>query len=247
MKTRILIVEDDAALARVLHDNLVLEGFIVDTARSVRIATDKYRDCPPELVVLDIMLPDGDGFEFCAFLRQRDATPVIMLTARSLKVDKLRGLALGADDYVTKPFDLEELLARIHAVLRRTGQDADRLMLGHVAIDFGALSATHGSRQLRLTHREFEILRYLSQHRGRVISREELLTHVWSYRDTPITRSVDHAIARLRRKVERDPHRPSFIHSVHGYGYCLTPDGLTGGAAGPSSQNVFSLPERKPR
>jgi len=229
MKTFILIVEDDAALARVLCDNLTFEGFSVDIASSAREATSKSRDRAPDLVILDVMLPDGNGFALCAHFRQRTGMPVIMLTALSQKSDKLKGLELGADDYVTKPFDLEELLARVHAVLRRTRPDLGLLTLGQVTIDFVELRATCDGHAIHLTHREFEILRYLTQRKGRIVSRDELLSRVWDYTDAPITRSVDHAIARLRKKIERNPHEPSFIHSVHGHGYCLTPDGCAEG------------------
>jgi two-component system response regulator VicR len=227
MKTRILVVEDDAALARVLHDNLTFEGFHVECAATAHQATARSKEFTPDLVVLDVMLPDGDGFELCPFLRHGGRTPIIMLTARSQKPDKLRGLELGADDYITKPFDLEELLARIKVVLRRARPSVERLVLGGVIIDFQALHATDGSRQVQLSYREFDVLRYLAERQGHVVSRSELLSQIWSYADSPLTRSVDHAIARLRKKIEPDPRRPRFIHTVHGDGYCLTPEGRT--------------------
>jgi len=225
MKTRILVVEDDAALARVLRDNLTIEGFQVECAADAREATARSRSFTPDLVVLDVMLPDGHGFDLCGHLRQGGRTSIIMLTAKSQKADKLRGLELGADDYVTKPFDLEELLARIKVVLRRARPSVERLALGTVSIDFRALRASDGGRQLHLSYREFDVLRYLAERQGRVVSRAELLRQIWSYADSPLTRSVDHAIARLRNKIEPDPHRPRFIHTVHGDGYCLTPEG----------------------
>ncbi len=228
MRKRILVIEDDAALARVLTDNLVLDGFAVECAADAHTGMDKARDFAPDLIILDVMLPDGNGFDLCAAIRQGGRTPVIMLTARSQKGDKLQGLALGADDYVTKPFDLEELLARIQAVLRRARPAVEQLRLGPVLIDFVALRASRGPRDLHLTHREFEVLRYLAERRGRVVSRNELLSQIWSYAEAPITRLVDHAIARLRKKVEADPRRPRFIQTVHGDGYCLTPDDSAG-------------------
>lgn len=221
----ILVVEDDEALARVLRDNLRFEGFEVQCATDGRLAIERARQFAPDLVVLDLMLPDYDGFDLCGMLRQEGRTPVIMLSARSQKADKLRGLTLGADDYITKPFDLEELLARIHAVLRRTHPAIRELRLGPVLVDFQALRAVRGSYPIHLSYREFEVLRYLAERQGRIVSRSELLAHIWSYVDVPITRSVDHAIARLRKKVERDPRHPEFIHTVHGDGYCLTPEG----------------------
>jgi DNA-binding response OmpR family regulator len=225
MKTRILVVEDDAALARVLCDNLAFEGFEVECAADAPMAVERTRQFAPDLIVLDVMLPGGDGFNLCRQLRQGGRTAVVMLTARSQKVDKLRGLSLGADDYVTKPFDLEELIARIGAVLRRARPGIDQLVLGNVTIDFKTLHASHGGKTMPLSHREFDVLRYLAERKGHVVSRSELLSQVWSYADTPITRSVDHAIARLRKKIEPDARHPRFIHTVHGDGYCLTPEG----------------------
>ncbi len=229
MGKRILVVEDDAALARVLRDNLIFEGFVVECVADAHAAVEKSKEFSPDLVVLDVMLPDGDGFELCGYLRQGGHSAVIMLTARSQKADKLRGLALGADDYVTKPFDLEELLARIKVVLRRARPGVEQLSIGTVTIDFKTLSARQGTRPMHLSYREFDMLRYLAERRGRVVSRSELLSQIWSYADMPITRSVDHAIARLRKKIEPDPHHPRFIHTVHGDGYCLTPEGQSEG------------------
>jgi two-component system OmpR family response regulator len=180
MKTRILVVEDDGALARVLHDNLSFEGFHVQCAPDAHAALEASKTFSPDLVVLDVMLPDGNGFDLCRNLQRGGRTPVIILTARSMKVDKLRGLALGADDYVTKPFDLEELLARIKVVLRRARPSLKQLTLGGVTIDFEALRATHGDDDIHLSYREFDVLRYLAERRGRVVSRNELLSQIWS-------------------------------------------------------------------
>ena len=223
MKRRILIVEDNVGLASVLSDNLVLEGFEVQTVHDGELAIAKARDFAPDLLVLDVMLPGKDGFELCGLLRQSQRTPIVMLTARSQKPDRLLGLKLGADDYVTKPFDLEELLARIHAVLRRSRPDIERLTLGKVTIDFRALQAWDGDHPIELTHREFELLRYLAERQEVVVGRNQLLREVWGYASAPHTRSVDQAIVRLRKKVEPDPQHPTFIHTVHGDGYCLTP------------------------
>ncbi len=223
MKARILVIEDDRALARVLRDNLAVEGFLVDAVHTLRAAADRMRDTPADLVVLDLTLPDGDGIAFCGSLRQRGGPPMIVLTARSQKADKLKGLAAGADDYVTKPFDLEEFIARIHALLRRTRRKQETLALGPVLINFQTMTATSGGRNIHLTAREFEILRYLSDHQDRVVSRDELLEVVWAYGDMPITRSVDHAISRLRKKLEAEGRHSAFIHAVHGTGYRLTP------------------------
>jgi two-component system, OmpR family, response regulator VicR len=228
MKKRILIVEDDVPLARILRDNFVYDGFEVECVGDGNLAIAAARAFAPDLVVLDVMLPGRDGFELVSLLRRDGQTPVVMLTARAQKADKLRGLDLGADDYVTKPFDLEELLARVRAVLRRASPAGDRLVLGEVVIDFQAMRATRRGADLHLTHREFALLRYLTEH-GRVVHRSELLKDVWGYPDTPETRSVDHAIARLRKKIEPDHRRPRFIHTVHGDGYCLTREPVVGG------------------
>jgi len=222
MKKRILIVEDDAALARVLSDNLTFAGFEVDTVDDGDEVVQRMRAFAPDLVLLDVMLPGVDGFELCGLVRQGGRTPVIILTARDQKRDKLRGLELGADDYVTKPFDFEELQARIRAVLRRARQMVVRITLGETLIDFRTFKATRGRRELRLSRREFDLLSYLAEREGAVVPRSELLREVWGFPDEPSTRAVDYAIRRLRRKIERDPHNPQHIHTVHGDGYCLT-------------------------
>jgi DNA-binding response OmpR family regulator len=225
VKKRILVVEDDITLSRVLSDNFAYEGFDVKSVADGSLAVDAARAFSPDLIVLDVTLPGKNGFELCQVLRQGGKTPIIMLTARVQKADKLRGLNLGADDYVTKPFDLEELLARVHAVLRRARPTRDQLTLGSVVVDFVALTATRGSTEMHMSHREFELLRYLSERPDHVVHRDELLQAVWGYPETPNTRSVDHAIARLRKKIEDDPRHPCFIHTVHGDGYLLSPDG----------------------
>jgi DNA-binding response OmpR family regulator len=225
MKKRILIVEDNESLAEVLKDNLTFEGFDVRCVTDGTLVVEKSREFPPDLVLLDIMLPGKDGFEICQTLRQHRSVAILMLTAKAQKPDRLRGLTLGADDYITKPFDLEELIARIHAVLRRTHPDLQRLTLGRVTIDFQALQASDGDRQIDLSHLEFELLQYLAVRPGAVIHRDDLLRDVWGYPSMPNTRSVDQAIARLRRKIEADPHHPRYIHTVHGEGYSLTPEG----------------------
>ena len=225
MTKRILVVEDDEALGWMLCDNLRFEGFDVRLATDGNLALGSAREYASDLIILDVMLPGRDGFELVGLLRQGGATPIIMLTARGQKADKLKGLTLGADDYVTKPFDVEELMARVHAVLRRTQPAVDRVVLGDVAVDFARMAVTHGHDELHLTHREFELLRYLVERQGRVVGRHELLREIWGYPDAPATRSVDNAIARLRKKIEPDPGRPRYLHTVHGDGYMITPDG----------------------
>jgi two-component system response regulator VicR len=220
---RILIVEDDPTLRRVLRDNLIFEGFEVDAVPDGNTAISHARSSAPDLVLLDLTLPDWDGLDLCTVLRQNNKVPIIMLTARGQKADKLKGLKLGADDYITKPFDVQELLARIGAVLRRSHPAIERMRIGRLVIDFRSQRASCGASPVRLTHREFELLRYLADRREKVVHRDELLKAVWGYVDTNVTtRSVDHAIVRLRKKIEPDPHHPEFIRTVHGDGYCLS-------------------------
>jgi len=221
-RQRILIVEDDRALARVLSDNLSFSGFDVDWVDDGAEVLNKVRATSPDLVLLDVMLPGRDGFNLCGLIRQGGRTPVIMLTARDQKIDKLKGLELGADDYITKPFDFEELQARIRAVLRRARRSATRITVGDAVIDFVAFTATRGGLDLRLSRREFDLLGYLAEREGRIVQRDELLREIWGFPDEPATRAVDYAIRRLRRKLEADPHNPRHIHTVHGNGYSLT-------------------------
>jgi DNA-binding response OmpR family regulator len=219
---RILVVEDDATLASVLHDNLVYEGFAVECVPDGLQAVERIRSERPHLVLLDVMIPGLDGFEVCRSVNAgRGRSPIIIISARSQQEDKIRGLELGADDYVTKPFSLDELLARIHAVLRRTQPGIPKLTLGDVTVDFEHMSASRNGDPIELTSREFAILQHLAEHAGKVVTREELLRFVWGYHETPLTRTVDNFVARLRRKVEPDPHEPRYIRTVHGDGYSL--------------------------
>jgi DNA-binding response OmpR family regulator len=220
-KTRVLVVEDDEVTSRVLYDNLTFEGFHVLQATTGAAALKMAEATPPDVVLLDVTLPDMSGFDLCSPLRRGGATPIIFLTARGQKVDKLRGLNLGADDYVTKPFDLEELLLRVHAILRRSRITVERLTLGNIVIDFRQQQATRGHDRIHLTQREYDVLQYLAERQGRVVTRDDLLREIWGYLDRPITRSVDFAVARLRKKIEPDPHHPRFLRSAHGDGYCL--------------------------
>jgi len=223
MTKRILIVEDDNAMARLLSDNLKYEGFLVETCDSGRKTLAAVKRFTPDLLLLDVMLPHGpDGFEICRALNDGpNRIPVIILSARGQKEDRIRGLMLGADDYVTKPFALDELLARVHAVLRRTKPRIDQLTLGNTVIDFRRLRASCGARPVELTDREFEILRCLAERAGNVVTRDELLHLVWGYSDTPLTRTVDNFIFRLRHKLEPDPRHPTYIRKAYGDGYRL--------------------------
>jgi len=224
MKKRVLIVEDDSNLAAFMRENLLYEGFEVHWVADGESALARARTFMPDLIVLDIMLPDTSGFELCAALRRNGRVPVLIVSARSHKTDKLRGLNLGADDYITKPFDLDEFVARVHAVLRRTRPATDNLVIGSITIDFISRTAKRGGAEIHLTHREFDLLKYLAERPGQVVSREELLKKLWEYPDPAWTRSVDHAIARLRKKIEPDPQHPRFIHTSVGSGYSLAPE-----------------------
>jgi DNA-binding response OmpR family regulator len=222
MSKRVLVVEDDEALARLLCDNIAYDGCAVERAGDAAQALAKVQAFAPHLVLLDLMLPGADGFEVCRVLSQGPRrTPIIILTARNRMEDKVRGLELGADDYVTKPFALDELLARVHAVLRRTHPPVVRIRLGPILVDFGENRASRLGLALELTHLEFEILRCLALKQSSVVSREELLLSVWGFQEMPLTRTVDNAIARLRRKIEPDAHRPCYIRTAHGGGYAL--------------------------
>jgi DNA-binding response OmpR family regulator len=240
MAHRILVVEDDPTLRLVLRDNLQSEGYQVDVAADGASAIKRARTTIPDLIVLDLTLPDHDGFELLPILQSLGQVPIIVLTARSQRHEKLKGLTLGADDYITKPFDSAEFLARIRAVLRRVRPSVSRIRLGSITIDFAARHASSGRRTIPLTHREFELLSYLADRRDVVVHRNELLRAVWGYLDNDIvTRTVDFAVARLRRKIEEDPHHPQYIRTAHGDGYCLT------GAAEDDSLRAKSRPVRE--
>jgi DNA-binding response OmpR family regulator len=223
---RILIVEDDPAIAQVLRDNLLFEGFAVEVLPDGRDVLAKISDFLPHLILLDLNLPGDDGFAVCqAVMQLLDQPSIIMLTARSQHEDKIRGLRLGADDYVTKPFKFDELLARIHAVLRRAHPPAEQLHLAPgTVVDFRRLRVLRDHLEVELTDREFDLLRCFAERVGRTVTRAELLRVVWGYKDMPLTRLVDNTIVRLRRKIETDPHQPRIIRTVQGEGYCFRPD-----------------------
>jgi DNA-binding response OmpR family regulator len=224
VKKRILVVEDDQALARVLTDNLTYSGFEVEAVEGGDEVLAAARAFGPDLVLLDVMLPGTNGFDLCGLIRAGGRTPIIMLTARDQKADILRGLEAGADDYITKPFDFDELKARLHALLRRARRTVVRIRLGQVVIDFQNLRALDQRGTIHLTRREFDLLFYLAERRGLVVHRSELLREIWGYPAEPTTRAVDYAIKRLRQKLEVHPHDPQYISTVHGDGYSLTFD-----------------------
>jgi DNA-binding response OmpR family regulator len=219
---RILIVDDEPSIVRGLQDNLRFEGYETLTATSGQEGLARALGEAPDLVLLDVMMPTVSGWDVCRQLRQHGVdVPVIMLTARGEEVDRVRGLELGADDYVTKPFSLRELLARVRAVLRRPGprRKFEALAFGDVRVHLRARRVTRGGRPLQLTRKEFELLVYLLQHQGEIVTRDRLLDEVWGYERFPTTRTVDTHVLRLRRKLENDPDRPRFIETVHGQGY----------------------------
>ncbi|RME24504.1 MAG: DNA-binding response regulator [Deltaproteobacteria bacterium] len=232
-KPSLLIVEDEAHLARGLRLNFELEGYEVETAATGREAFALLaRARPHSAIILDVTLPDMDGFEICRRLREvGDYTPVIMLTARSLTEDRVEGLESGADDYLTKPFELDELVARVRSAIRRRSweqQQADPtrwvLAFGRARIDFSTHEVTVDGRPVHLTKLELDLVRYFAQHPGRVISREELLQQVWKLRNHPNTRTVDNFVLRLRRHFEDDPQAPRHFLSVRGAGYRFIPN-----------------------
>jgi two-component system response regulator VicR len=224
MKRKVLVVEDDLSLARVLCHNLNYEGFEVLTVHNGPDALAQAEAQKPDLVLLDLMLPGLDGLEVCRSLaRQPLRMGLIIITARNQKQDKLQAFQLGADDYVTKPFTLDELLARVHAVLRRLRPSAETLILGSLTIDFVRYAASKGPHPVPLSHRELEVLHYMSERLGQTVTREELLQRVWGFNNLRSTRCVDNLIARLRLKIEPNPHEPQYLRTAHGDGYRLTP------------------------
>jgi DNA-binding response OmpR family regulator len=222
---RILFVEDEAQILDTLKRFFVREEFDVYGARGMTDALDLARRYPPDVVVLDVMLnegpePEHDGFDVCKALREDEfAGPVIFLTARTTETDKLTGFALGADDYVTKPFSLLELKARVSAVLRRTGGGRSVYRFGEVEVDLDNYVIRHGDGEERLSNREQELLRYLIEHRGTVLPRGELLTGIWKYSPNVTTRTVDTHILNVRKKLRDDAANPKFIETLHGVGY----------------------------
>jgi DNA-binding response OmpR family regulator len=220
---RILVIEDEPQMLLGLRDNLELEGYEVETAGDGDEGLAKAASFSPDLVILDVMLPRKNGFDVCRELRARaNPTPIVMLTARSAETDKVLGLELGADDYVTKPFSITELLARVRAVLRRAGSQkpqTDSVRIGDIDVDFKLHQARRGKARIEFTAREFELLRYFVQHIGQVVTREQILNEVWGYEEFPTTRTIDNFVAKLRQKIEKAPHAPEHILTIHGSGY----------------------------
>jgi DNA-binding response OmpR family regulator len=223
---RILVVEDEPTLALGLEDDLKLEGYEVEVVRDGETASRRAREQSFDLIILDVMLPHKDGFEVCRELRRAGLRmPVILLTAKTQESDKVLGLELGADDYVTKPFSPRELLARGRAVLRRSKREAvvDQYRFDDISVDFLRMELIRAGHAVSLTPQEFKVLRYFAQNQQRVISRQELLNEVWGYHAYPSTRTVDTHILNLRQKLEKDPAHPVHFLTVHHAGYKFVP------------------------
>lgn len=221
---KILLVEDEAGLILTLTDRLESEGFSVTSAKDGETGYLLAVEETFDLIILDVMLPKKNGLDVCRDLRQKNIeTPILMLTAKGEIIDKVLGLKLGADDYLTKPFEVMELLARIEALLRRTANTHQNLngsfKFGTVAIDFRRAEVTKADKPVELSALEFKLLHYLIDHRGEVLKRDELLDEVWGYDAMPSTRTVDVHVAWLRQKLEENPKYPQFIQTVHGLGY----------------------------
>lgn len=224
----ILIVEDEPKMREGLKDNLSFEGYDVDVTGDGGEGLEKLTEGKYDLALLDVMLPTMSGFDVLRAARERGiATPVIMVTAKGEEIDRVLGLELGADDYVLKPFSLRELLARVKAVLRR--RDAapvaveERITIGALEVNLETYVALRDGKEVQMTAREFEVLKYLWAHRNHNVSRETLLNDVWGYEAMPTTRTIDNFIVRLRQKIEPDPTHPRHIVTVHGAGYRLIP------------------------
>jgi two-component system alkaline phosphatase synthesis response regulator PhoP len=222
---RLLLVEDEPGLQLALSDRLSSEGYAVETSGDGHDAIARATGEPFDVIVLDVMLPGRDGFDVAKTIRQQGIqTPILMLTARTQVVDRVVGLKLGADDYLTKPFETIELLARIEALLRRapsgpSGVTLERYQFGEITVDVRKAEVSSKGELLELSAKEFQLLRYFIEHRGATVSRDELLHEVWGYNATPSTRTVDVHVAWLRQKLEPNPRVPQYILTVHGMGY----------------------------
>ena len=224
---RILLIEDEAKMAKLVSSDLKLEGFSVDIASDGEAGLEKATDGKYDLIVMDVMMPKMDGYEVCRALRAAGSrVPILMLTAKSQDTDKVVGFQVGADDYLTKPFSVLELVARVKALLRRSGGsggDAQTFESGPWKIDFKRFEAAKGKERIALTSKEFQILQYFVTHRDQVISREEFLRSLWEYEELPSTRTVDNQVASLRRKLgwTEDSKGPKIL-TIHNTGYRFT-------------------------
>jgi len=221
---KILIVEDEPNMRLGLKDNLEFEGYQVQVTTDGKTGLEEITKNIYDLVLLDVMLPELSGFDVCKKAREQAIqTPIILLTAKGEEIDKVLGLELGADDYITKPFGLRELLARIKAVLRRGNShevsQPKEVSIGRMKVNFSSYLATVEEEPVKMTHKEFEILKYLWEHKNDTVSRYQLLEDIWGYEEQPTTRTVDNFILKLRQKIEQNPEKPQIILTVHGVGY----------------------------
>jgi len=224
MRGNVLFVEDEEALRMTVGDRLRKEGYAVESAANGEEGFVKATQLPFDLIILDVMLPKKSGFDVCRDIREAGLiTPILMLTARGQTSDKVNGLKIGADDYVTKPFNMQELMARVEALLRRApirpAAQAAVSEFGSIHVDLTGTEATRDGKTVNLSAREFQLLRYFIEHRGATLSRDELLKQVWGYSADMYTRTVDVHVASLRQKLEDDPKQPQFILTVQGLGY----------------------------
>lgn len=225
---KILLIEDEKGLIITLTDRLTSEGFDVTSSMDGKSGFDLASAEFFDLIILDVMLPKKNGYDVCRDLRQRGVnTPILMLTAKGETIDKVLGLKLGADDYLTKPFEVMELLARIEALLRRSPTQNDAIpngafRFGEIGVDFKRAEVTRSNKPVELSAMEFRLLQFFIENRGTVHSRDDLLDAVWGYDAMPTTRTVDVHVAWLRQKLEENPRHPQYIHTVHGMGYKFT-------------------------
>jgi len=225
MNECILLVEDEESLRMTLGDRLRSEGYRIDHAADGQEGLEKATTLPYDLLILDLMLPQKNGFDVCREIRQAGlATPILMLTARGQTVDKVVGLKLGADDYVTKPFEMAELMARIEVLLRRSQPRSPEPArefqeFGEIRVNWDGTEVTKSGQTVPLSAREFQLLRYFAEHPGKTLSRSDLLREVWGYKADTFTRTVDVHVASLRQKLENDPRKPNLITTVQGLGY----------------------------
>lgn len=221
LNAQVLIIEDDPVLLRGLKDNFEFEGFRVQTATDGQSGLDRAMELRPDLIVLDVMLPKINGYEICRYLREEKVqSPILMLTAKGQESDVVLGLKLGADDYVTKPFSIKELLARAEALVRRTkGRDPHRFAFGECELDLESHTLRRRGEELALSPKEFDLLAYLVQNAGRALSRDTIMASVWGYGSMVTPRSIDRFVNALRNKIEPDPAAPRHIKTVREFGY----------------------------
>ena len=226
--SKILIVEDEPNIRMGLVDNLQIEGYEVEIAEDGEVGLKMILKGNYDLIILDVMMPKLSGFDICRTVRGKNIdTPIILLTAKGEEIDKVLGLELGADDYITKPFSLRELLARIKAILRRSNTSPKaqiagyEVAIGKLSVNFNTYSAKIGGKNTKMSHKEFEILKFLLAHKNETVSRNELLEKIWGYEEQPTTRTVDNFILKLRQKIEQNPNHPTIILTAHGMGYKL--------------------------